>query len=187
MLYGIALLNEVPEMRIYRTRIAPTATEVLSTLIKKGLIEVLPESMEEARKDLESVLNEYSRMDREINDTAKELVSKRGLEYSSIGRIKRSLAKERNFGIDDESLDYIVSQMIEIMLSSVHVEEVFGEDHELNKAIAPVMRKIMSMEEELDKEVRQKIKHLEDAEGTMDWEIEYKRKKEELERLKRLK
>ena len=174
-------------MRIYRGKIESTAEEVLKCLVKGSLIEVEPANMEEAQKDLESVMLEYSRMAREINDKAKDMAQKRGLEYSALGRLRRGMAKERNFGLDDDALDYIVQQMIEIMLSSPHVEEVFGEDHELNRAIAPVMRKNMSVDEELDREVRQKIKHLEDAEGTVSWEIEYKQKKEELERLKKLK
>jgi hypothetical protein len=174
-------------MRIYRGKIEPAALEILDRLIRDKLVEVAPEEVDEARKDLESVLLEYGRMEREINETAKDMVHKRGLEYGAMGRIRRSLAKERNFGIDDEALDYIVSQMIEIMLSSVHVDEVYGEDHDLNKTIAPILRKHMSMEEELDREVRKKIKHLEDAEGTVSWELEYQRKKEELERLKKLK
>jgi len=174
-------------MKIYRGRIEAAATEILERLVKDGLVEVAQEEMEEARKDLESVLNEYTRMDREIGEKAKDAAAKRGLDYSQIAKLRRSLAKEHSFGIDDEALDYIVQQMIEIMLSSVHVGEVFGEDHELNRAIVPILRKHMGVDEEVDKEVRQKLKHLEDAEGGATWEIEYQRKKEELERLKKLK
>jgi uncharacterized protein len=174
-------------MRIYRGKIELTVEEILGGLMKGGLIEVEPGSQEEARKDLESVLIEYSRMAREINDKAKDIAQKRGLDYSAIGRLRRGMAKEHNFGLDDDALDYIVQQMIEIMFSSHHVEEVFGEDHELNRAIAPILRKNMSIDEELDREVREKIKHLEDAEGTVNWEIEYQQRKEELERLKKLK
>jgi hypothetical protein len=173
-------------MRIYRGRIEPAAQEIVTQLTEMNLVEISPDELEEARKDLESVLNEYGRMEREISEKAKEAAQARGLEYSAIAKLKRNLAKERNFGLEDEALDYITSQMIEIMMSSVHVEEVFGEDHEINRVIAPILRKHMAVDEELDREVRQKIKHLEDAEGTLDWEIEYKRKKEELERLKRL-
>jgi hypothetical protein len=174
-------------MRIYRGKIEPAALEILDRLIKDNLVEVEPSEVDEARKDLESVLLEYGRMAREINETAKDMADKRGIDYSALGRIRRSLAKERNFGMDDDALEYIVSQMIEIMLSSGHVEEVFGEDHELNKAISPILRKHMSVTEELDKEVRKQIKNLEDAEGTVSWEVEYQRKKDELERLKKLK
>jgi len=173
-------------MKIYRGRIEPAAHEILSRLMKENLIEVAPEEVDEACKDLESVLLEYIRMERELNERAKDIIHKRGLDHSAIGRLRRGLAKERNFGIDDEALDYIVQQMIEIMLSSGHVEEVYGEDHQLNRTIAPIMRRHMAASDEVDREVRQQLRHLEEAEGTVDWEIEYRRKKEELERLKRL-
>ncbi len=174
-------------MRIYRGRIEPAAMDIAKALIKKEMIEVPQELIDEVQKDLESVLFEYQRMEREINERAKDLIAKRGLTYSSIGKLKRALAQEKSFKIDDEALDYVVEQMIEIMFSSQHVEEVFGEDHEINRIIAPILRKHMSIDDDLDKEVRQKIKHLQDAEGTMNWEFEYSRVKADLERLKKLK
>jgi len=175
-----------PPMRIYRGRIEPTAKEIVERLLQDQVVEIRTEELQEVQKDLESVLNEYMRMEREINEKSKDLVSKDGMEYSSIGKLRRKLAAEKQFGIDDEALDYIVQQMIEILMSSVHVDEVFAEDHEINRIIAPILKKHMSVDEELEKEVRQKIKHLKDAEGTRSWELEYNRVKSELERLKKL-
>ncbi len=174
-------------MRIYRGRIEPATKEIVEALVKEALVEVQDDEMEEVRKDLESVLLEYQRMEREINERAKDVVAKQGMDYSSIAKIRRSLAQEKSFGIDDEALEYMVQQMIEIMMSSPHVDEVFGEDHQINRVIAPILRKHMAVEEELDREVRSKIKHLQDAEGTTTWDSEYGRVKSELERLKKLK
>jgi hypothetical protein len=175
-------------MKIYRGRIEPCTREIVENLVKESFIEVAtPEEVEEVRKDLESVLNEYMRMEREITEKAKDAVSKQGMDYSSISKIRRSMAKEKEFGLDDEGLDYIVQQMIEIMLSSVHVAEVFGQDHDMNRVIVPILRKHMAVDEELEREVRQKIKHLQDSEGGVNWEIEYNRVKADLERLKKLK
>lgn len=174
-------------MRIYRGRIEPATKEIVEALIKEELVEVQAEEVEEVRKDLESVLNEYQRMEREINEKAKDIVAKQGMDYSSIAKIRRSLAQEKSFGIDDESLEYMVQQMIEIMMSSAHVDEVYGEDHQINRVIAPILKKHMALEDELDKEVRSKIRHLQDSEGTTTWDNEYNRVKSELERLKKLK
>ncbi len=174
-------------MKFYRGKIEIIAREILDSLIKENVVEIAPELVDETCKDLESVLLEYNRMDREISERAKEAAAKQGLDYSAVNRLRRSMAQSKAFGIDDEALDYVVHQMIEIMLSSNHVEEVFGQDHDLNRIMAPILRKHMSTEEEVDREVRQKLKNLEAAEGTVSWEIEYRRKKEELERLKKLK
>lgn len=173
-------------MRIYRGKIEPTTQEIVRALVKEGLVEVNPEEREEFQKDLESVMTEYQRMARSINEQAKDIAAKRGLSHGALGKIRRGLAQEKNFKLDDEALDYIVEQMIEIMFNSMHVEEVFGQDHEINKVVAPIIKKNMNIEDEVDQEVRKKIKHLEDAEGTSTWELEYAQRKAELERLKKL-
>ncbi len=173
-------------MRIYRGRIEPTSDEIVKKLIKEEMVEIEPDQVDEVKKDIESVLNEYLRMEREINDKAKDIVARQDTGYSAIGRIKRGLAKEKNFGMEDDALDYIVQQMIEIMFSSAHVEEVFGEDHDINRIIAPILRKHMAVDEELEKEVKKQLKHLADAEGTQSYENEYSRVRANLERLKKL-
>lgn len=174
-------------MRIYRGRIEPAAEEIVRRLIADAFIEVAPDEVVEVQKDLESVMLEYLRTEREIGEKAKDLAAKQNLGYAQLGKLKRSLAKEKSFGLEDEGLEYIVQQMIEIMFSSSHVEEVFGEDHEINRVIVPILRKhMMSVEEELDKEVRAQIKNLEDAEGTSAFEMEYSRVRGKLERLKKL-
>ena len=72
----------------------------------------------------------------------------------------------------EESLEYIVRQLIEAFFHSSFVEEVYGEDIDLRKAITPVLKKHMvGKEEKLDEEVRSKIKNL--KEGSAAWDIEY--------------
>ncbi len=174
-------------MRIYRGRIEPAVEEIVHTLLKEELVEIDPKDLEEVKKDLESVLSEYLRQEREIAERAKDIVAKQNMSYSSIGKVKRSLAREKSFGIEDEALDYIVQQMIEIMLSSSYVEEVYGQDHDINRVVAPIITKYMvSIEEELENEVKQQLKHLESSEGTQLYENEYSRVRGKLESLKKL-
>lgn len=178
---------QVIAMRIYRGRVEPATKEIVEALIREGLVEVAAEEVEEVRKDLESVLLEYQRMEREINERSKDVVSKQGMDYSNLSKIRRGMAQERGFGIEDDALEYVVQQMIEIMMSSSHVDEVFGQDHDINRVISPILKKHMAVDEELDKEVRAKIKHLKEAEGSTTWDVEYNRVKNELEHLKKLK
>jgi hypothetical protein len=68
------------------------------------------------------------------------------------------------------------------------VSEVWGEDHDINRFIVPVLRKYSGEEDALAAEVAEKqMKHLKEAEGTQLYEIEFQRIKENLERLKKLK
>ena len=46
-------------------------------------------------RDIESVLKEYVRMDRECTDKAKDLLEQRKLPYGQFGKLKRTLAEER--------------------------------------------------------------------------------------------
>ena len=52
-----------------------------------------------------------------------------------------------------------------------HVDEVFADDNTLRRKTRDVLRKHMMVDEELDEEVRKRIKNLE--EGTQTWDIEY--------------
>ena len=86
--------------------------------------------------------------------------------------------------IGDDLLDYLLDQLIEMLMHSGNVDEVFGEDHDLRRRMRPVLRKYLEMDEALDGEVRGKLKHVQ--EGTSTWEIEYQRLMGEIQRRKGL-
>ena len=98
--------------------------------------------------------------------------------------IKKQMAEKQRFGIHDEAVAYLANQLIETLLHTGHVSEVFAEDHELRAAIAPVLKRHMSANDPLDEEVRKQIKNLQ--EGTQDWEIRYQQQMERIRRLKGL-
>jgi hypothetical protein len=58
-------------------------------------------------------------------------------------------------------------------MHSNNVDEVFADDGTLRRRMKDVLKKHMAIDEELDAEVRQRIKNLE--EGTQAWELEYSR------------
>lgn len=169
-------------MRLYRGKIESIAEEVLSTLKAAGHIELDDEA--EARLDVEAVLKEYLRLDREIVDEAKNRMEIRGLGYSHLGKVKSQVAKERGAPSQDELLPYLLEQILNILLHSNNVAEIFAEDVELRKAITPILRKHMDVDTDLDREVRSKIKNLQ--EGTSDFEVEYRRVMSQIKHKRRL-
>jgi uncharacterized protein len=171
-------------MRIYEGQIPMIAEEMVRSLVRANELEVEPENVPEVEVDVQSVLREYLRTDREINDAARDLSARSGSEPGGLARIKRQLARERNFKTGEESVEYIIDQLIEMFFHSTHVEEVFGADTDLRKRIAPILKRYMSMDEELDREVRGKIRNLE--EGSRAWEIEYNQVMSTLKRKKNL-
>jgi len=171
-------------VRIYRERMPAIAHAIADALIDGELIEVEPSAREEVELDLESVLKEYRRTDRELSDRARDLVAMRNLDYSYTHKIKGQLAREKGFGLGDEAIEWISGQMIEMLLQSRNVEEVFGEDHDLRRLIAPILRRELGVESKLDREVRKRIKNM--TEGTSEFDIEYQRTMEQLREAKKL-
>lgn len=163
-------------MRLYRGKIEAIAEDVIRALVGGELIEV--ESEAEARLDVESVLKEYLRLDREIVEEAKNRMEARSLGYSHLGRVKGQIAKERGVPEGDETLPYLMEQILNILFHSNNVGEIFAEDTELRKLITPLLRKHMDVDTDLDREVRSKIKNLEEGSSTFD--VEYARVMEQI-------
>jgi hypothetical protein len=156
-------------MRLYSGKIPSIGTEIVKALVEAGDIEV--EDRAEAEMDVQAVLKEYVRLDREITEKAKDILSKKNLPYEQFGKIKRALAGERSFGLGDEGLEWMTSQMLESFMQSPHIAEIFAEDSVMRKRMADVLKKHMQVDDELDEEVRRRIKNLQ--EGTSTWEVEY--------------
>ena len=156
-------------MRLYSGKIPLIGTEIVKNLAEAGDIEVTDRG--EAEMDVQAVLKEYVRLDREITEKAKDLLQKKNLPYEQFGKIKRTLAGEKAFGLGEDGLEWMTTQMIESFMQSPHVEEIYVEDTVLRKRMGDILKKHMQVDEELDEEVRRRIKNLE--EGTSTWEVEY--------------
>jgi uncharacterized protein len=60
------------------------------------------------------------------------------------------------------------------------VEEVYSEDHGLRKKVFQIFKKHLDVDEEIDREARARLKHLQ--EGTSAWDVEYQKTVELLRR-----
>jgi uncharacterized protein len=158
-------------MKLYAGKIEPIATEVIGRLVTDGDLEI--SNRHEAELDVQSVLKEYLRVDRELTERAKDILEIRGLSYSNFGRVKRQLADEKDFGLGEESLSWICNQLLETFMQSAHVDEIYADDPTLRRKMKDILARHMAVDDELDREVRDRIKNLE--EGTQSWDIEYSR------------
>lgn len=171
-------------MRLLKERIPQLTEMIVDALIKGELIDVLEDSRPEVELDVESVLKEYRRMDYEITEKARDLVATRGLDYSQTFKLKSKLAQERGFGLGEDAIQWLCDQIVEILLQSKHVDEIFGEDQDLRAAIIPILKKELATDSELDKQVKSRIKNLQ--EGTVDYEVEYKKTMEQIRSSRKL-
>ena len=79
-------------MRLYPGKIPAISQDLIHKLREDGDIDV--SNIAEAQLDVEAVLKEYLRMDRELTERAKDLMEQRKLPYSQFARTKRTLVAE---------------------------------------------------------------------------------------------
>lgn len=158
-------------MKLFSGKVPIIAAEIARTLIDDGDIE--SDSPEEVELDIQAVLKEYLRTDRELTEKAKDFCEKRGWPLSTYYKVKRKLAERQRFFTGEDAPDYIMEQIIGAFMHSQFVEEIYTEDHDLKRKMKVILKRHTEIEEEIDEEARAKIKNLE--EGTRDWEIEYAR------------
>jgi hypothetical protein len=169
-------------MRLYSGKVQTIATEVVRALIASKDIEA--ESPKEVEADVTAVLNQYLAAEREVNERAKDVLDRTNKPQSEYGRVRQLVAEERGIKVGDDALDYLLDQVVEMMMHSSHVEEVYVEDVELRRKMAPVFKRHMAVDSTVDAEVRAQLRHA--REGTREWEIEYARVLEQVKRKKGL-
>ena len=156
-------------MKLYQSKIPTIAQKIIKQLTDREEIEV--SDVTEAELDIQSVLKEYLRLDRELSDKAKDLLETRKLNYGAFSKIKRQAAEEIGFGLGEDGIIWICNQILETFMQSQFVEEIFADDATLRRGIKEILTQHMMVDEELDVEVRNRIKNLE--EGTSNWDVEY--------------
>lgn len=169
-------------MRLYSAKVPKLAQEMLHPLVQEGDIETA--APKEVLLDMEAVLNQYVRDEQEVSERAKEILAQRGLPQAEFSRIKKLVADERKIKVGEDSIDYILDQLIEMLMHSANVDEIFSEDYVLRRKMRDPLRKLASQEDELQTEVRAQLKHV--KEGTSMWEVEYRRMMDDLKRRKGL-
>jgi uncharacterized protein len=167
-------------MRLYSGKVPTIAGEIVRALTEAGDIET--GKFHEVDLDVQAVLNNYLAIEREATDKAKEMIDARGLPPGEFSRMKKLAAEQKGIKVGDEILDHLLDQIVEILMHSNNVDEVFAEDVVMRKRMVPILKRHMAVDEEIDQEVRGHMKNM--AEGTRTWEIEYARIKDEIKRRK---
>lgn len=165
-------------MRLYSAKVPVIAMDVVRLLTAEGDIET--SNPREVEADLEAVLKEYLRLEREITEKAKDRVEQVGGTRQDLGKFKKHLAEQKNVGLGGDGVSYILNQFLAILMRSNHVDEIFSDDDSIRRKCKRVLERHMAAEEEIDKEVRDKIKNLQ--EGTKTWEVEYARVLDQVKR-----
>lgn len=165
-------------MRLYGAKAAPLAQEVVRALVGGNAIETGAER--EVVADVESVLRSYLDTERMVDDKTRELLQRTGRGSTEFRRVRQQIAEHHGIKVGDEALDYLLDQVVAMLLHSSHVEEVFAEDVELRRTMAPIFKRHMGADADLDAEIRAQLRHV--REGTAQWDVEYARVREIVKR-----
>jgi hypothetical protein len=172
--------KEVAAMKLYPKAIPAIARDVIAALMADGDVEVETLRIADAEQDIAAVMKEYLAAEERVNQATREALERRGYDHSKFNSVKREMADVRGFKMGDDGVDYMINQMLEFLLISRNIEEVFGEDPGMRKKIYGVFKKHLDVDDEIDREARSRLKHL--AEGTQAWEIEYQKAIEAIRR-----
>ena len=150
-------------MRIYPKVIPVIAREIVQILMQDRDIEVEPMRIADAEMDLSAIMREYLTNEERVNKATREALERRGYDDSKFNQVKREMADVRGFKQGDEGVEFIINQMIEFLLISRNVEEVFAQDTTLRTKIFGVMKRHLDVDEEIDREARARLKHLQEG------------------------
>lgn len=168
-------------MRLYSAKVPSIAQEVVRTLLSSKDIDLEDAgAQKEVVADVESVLRSYLEAERRVDDKTRDLLQRTGRGQNEFGKVREQLAEHEGIKVGDEMLDYLLDQVVAMLMHSSHVEEVYAEDVVLRRHMAPLFKKHMQVDTDVDTEVRAHIKHV--KEGTTQWDIEYARALETVKR-----
>jgi uncharacterized protein len=172
--------ERTPPMRLYSKVIPTIAREVIQTLMQDGDIEVETLRIADAEMDMTATMKEYLAAEERVKAATREALERRGYDPSRFNAVMREMADVRGFKMGDEGIEYVIGQMIEYLLISRNVEEVYAEDTSIRKKISTIFKKYLDVDDEIDREARARLKNLQ--EGSTAWEIEYQKTVELLRR-----
>ncbi|MBX3231564.1 MAG: DUF507 family protein [Labilithrix sp.] len=158
-------------MRLYGAKVGPLSQEVVRALVSGKEIET--DAPKEVVADIEAVLKSYLDTEKTVDDKTRELLQRTGRGPSEFQKVRAQIAESHGIKVGDEALDYLLDQVVEMLMHSHHVEEVFAEDIALRRKMAPIFKKFMGADDELETEVRAQLRHV--KEGTAQWDIEHAR------------
>ncbi len=172
-------------MKLYKSQARGIAEEITDAMIRKHAVDVAEGQRDEFVLDIESVIKSYVETGRQVHQEAQNIARSRGAEFGgAFHRIKREVAKRYNYAMGDDALDWIIEQIIEMIFHTSHIEEVWFEDNELRLLCRPIIIRYSQVEDDVDIEVRKRIKNL--SEGSLSWDVRYQQIQAEIRRKKGL-
>ncbi len=171
-------------MRLYPKLVPLIAREIVQRLTTDKDLEIEPIRVADAELDMAAIMREYLANEERVNQATREALERRGYDHSKFTQVKREMADVRGFKLGDDGVEFVINQMLEFLLVSRNIEEVFASDGDMRPKIMQVMKRHLDIDDDIEREVRSRLKHLQ--EGTSAFEIEYQKTLEQIRRARGL-
>lgn len=158
-------------MKLFPGKVDAIAADGARALLSAKAVEAArPKDVEIA---IAAELKRYLAEERAVYDEAKVVLDRTGKSSTEMHRVRRLVAEEHGIGIGDETIDHLLDRTVSMLLEDDGIDEVFVEDGELRRLLAPIFRKHVNVDEALDAEIRTQLRHV--TEGTPQWDVEFNR------------
>ena len=171
-------------MALYRRIVPRVARDIVRSLCAQEAIEIEESHFGEAELDLAAVMVNYLDTEEDIVHEATQAIQRLGMPKDRFGQLKTRFAEKRGIKVGEDSLDFILGQILEALFASKNIEEIYAEDNELRRIIRDCMVKALKVSDEVEQEARSRLKNI--KEGTPEWDIEYPRMVAQVRRQKGL-
>ena len=135
-------------MRLYPKPIPAISRDTIQALVRDKDIEVEAMRIADAEMDLSAIMREYLTNEERVNQATREALERRGYDHSKFNQVKQEMADVRGFKMGDEGIEHVIDQMIEFLLISRNVEEVFASDGVIREKMRAVMSRNLATEPE---------------------------------------
>jgi len=126
-------------MRLTPKAIPSIARDSIAALMVDRDVEIETMRISDAEMDLSAIMREYLANEERVSTATREALARRGLDESAFERVQREMADVRGFKTGEAGIDDLIDQMVEFLLISRNVEEVFAGDGELRAKLRAVM------------------------------------------------
>lgn len=156
-------------MKLYRAKVPAIAKDIVTRLVSDGDIEVVGDNKEEAEQDYVAIMEEYLRRDSDLRNHIRDHMAQRNLPYNQYGRTRSRVAEEWGHPLGDDVERFLARQMVENLMISRWIDEVYEEDRVIYKKVIEILRSHNVDERSIREEAATKVKNV--REGTVEYEI----------------
>ena len=167
-------------MKIYRKKIGPISDEIINTLVRDEDIEIRGSLNNVVIRDIGGFIEEYVKAEHAITDAAKDLLDKKGLPLNNLNKLRTLLAEQKGVKLGDEALESLADRIIRYFMNEDAIDEVYSDDAAMRKKIFDIFRRHLDVEDDIDREVRARLKNI--PENSLIFKIEYEKVLREVKR-----